>query len=100
VASIQNINIGDSIVVNKKCAISSLSALRFLHSAHPNSSYGETTNPDILLAPNDKLIVIGKGKRQTKYAQSYITCKIITAATSTYQNEFDIFADDIKRFIK
>lgn len=99
-ASIRNINIGDSIVVNKKCAISSLSAKRFLHSAHPLSSYGETTNPDILLAPNDKLIVTGKGKRQTKYAQSYITCEIVTAATATFKQEFDIFADDIKRFIK
>ena len=99
-ASIQNINIGDSIEVKKKCAISSLSALRFLHSAHRNSSYGETTNPDILLAPNDTLVVTGKGKRQTKYAQSYVTCKIITAATSNYVGEFDIFAEDIKRFIK
>ena len=93
-ASIKTTKISDILTIKKTAQIQGHnSKIRFLTSYHPLSNYGQTQNPNEILKPGTQLIVIGKGKPQTKYRQSYVT------VIHNHQ-QFDIFSSDLKRFCK
>tara|TARA_B000000557_G_scaffold261120_1_gene259523 strand:- start:180 stop:470 length:291 start_codon:yes stop_codon:yes gene_type:complete len=95
-ALIRETEVNDVLVIKKVAQINGHHPkLRFLtnHSSHPGCSYGMVKNPNDILSVGTELKVIGKGKAQTKYRQSYVTVKHM-------QQEFDIFASDMRRFCK
>ena len=93
-ASIRTTNINDILTIKKTAQIQGHNPkIRFLTTYHPLSNYGQTQNPNEILKPGTQLIVIGKGKPQTKYRQSYVT-------VIHNNQQFDIFSSDLKRFCK
>ena len=93
-ASIRTTNINDTLTIKKVAQIyGHHPQMRFLtnHSNHPYCSYPKVQNLNDILKPGTKLIVIGKGKPETKYSESYVT-------VMHNQQQFDIMATDIKRF--
>ena len=95
-ASIRTTNIGDTLTIKKIAQIYGHHPDgRFLtnHSNHAFSSYPKIDNPRRILQVNTTLNVIGKGKAETKYRESYVTVK-------HNQYVFDIMASDLRRFCK
>ena len=95
-ASIRTTNINDVLTIKKVAQIyGHHPQMRFLtnHSNHPDCSYPKVQNHNDILKSGTQLKVIGKGKAQTKYRESYVTV--------IHDNqEFDIFASDLRRFCK
>ena len=88
-ASIRSTNIGDTLTIKKIAQCSS--PILTNHTDHPDCPYGKTSNPNEIIPVGTQLIVIDKGKAQTKWAQSYVTVR--------YKGkEFDIVASDLRRF--
>ena len=93
-ASIRTTKINNTLTIKKVAQIyGHHPQMRFLtnHSNHTYCSYPKIQNPNDILKPGTQLIVIGKGKPQTKYSESYVT-------VMHNQQKFDIMASDIKRF--
>lgn len=90
-ASIRTTQIGDTIEIKKiaQCSYSILTN----HTDHPDCPYGKTNKPDEILPVGTQLTVIGKGKPETRYAQSYVT-------VNYKGKDFDILASDLRRFCK
>lgn len=63
------------------------------HSSHPDCSYPKLSDSEYIIQPGTKLVVIHKGKAETKFRQSYVT-------VVHNQHEFDIMASDLRRFCK
>jgi len=95
-ASIKNIQLGDTLEIKKISQISGhRKDLLFLtkHSDHPYCRYPKTTDTTHIIMPGTKVAVIAKGKPHTKYSCSYITV--------VHNNiTFDIHSTNIKRFCK
>ena len=91
-ALIRDTNIGDTLTIKK---ISQIFGFRddFLHltSHHSNSVYGKASDPNKILHVGTQLTVIGKGKAQTKYNESYVT-------VTNNQYTFDIMASYLRNF--
>jgi len=90
-ASIRTTQIGDTLITKKisQCSHPILTN----HTDHPGCPYGKTTNPNEIIPVGTQLMVIGNGKANTKWAQSYVTVH--------YKGkDFDIVASDIRRFCK
>ena len=93
-ASIRKTNIGDTLTIKKLSQIYGHHPdLRFLtnHSSHPDCSYPKISDPQYIVQPGTKVAVIGKGKAQTKFRESYVT-------VVHNQHTFDIQASDLRRF--
>ena len=93
-ASIRSTQDGQFLTVKKIAQIyGSNPELQFLtnHTSHPASSYPKIEDPNRILEVGSKVRVLSKGKAQTKYRQSYVT------VVDHRNNEFDIFASDLKR---
>lgn len=93
-ASIRSTQIGQYITVKKIAQVyGSNPKIQFLtnHTSHPASNYPKVEDPNKILDVGMKVQVIGKGKAQTKYCQSYVT------VIDDRNNEFDIFSSDLKR---
>ena len=93
-ASVRKTNINDILTIKKVAQIyGHHPQIRFLtnHSNHPDSRYPKIQNPNDILKPGTQLTVIGKGKPETKYSESYVT-------VMHNQQQFDILASDIRRF--
>ena len=93
-ASIRSAQIGNILIVKKIAQVSGHNPkIQFLtnHTSHPASNYPKEEDPNRILEVGMKVQVIGKGKAQTKYRQSYVT------VIDNRNNEFDVFASDLKR---
>ena len=92
-ASIRTTKIGDTLTIKKIAQVHGYTNYLFLtnHSDHPACLYPKTSDPGKILVPGTKLIVVGRGKAETKYKASYVTVKhgAIT---------FDIRPDDLRKF--
>ena len=95
-ASIKNIQLGDTLEIKKISQISGHHKdLLFLtkHSDHPYCRYPKTTDTTRIVRPGTKVAVIAKGKSQDKYNESFITV--------VHNNLiFDIRSSDLKIFCK
>ena len=93
-ASIRTTKIGDTIEIKKVAQIYGhrIGAM-FLtnHSSSPYCSYPKLSDNERIIQPGTKLVVIGKGKAETKYRQSYVTVVY-------NQHKFDIMASNLRRF--
>ena len=90
-ASIRTTNINDVLTIKKVAQIyGHHPQKRFLtnHSNHPDCSYPKVQNPNDILNVGTQLTVIGKGKAQTKYRESYVT------VIHNHQ-QFDIFSSEL-----
>jgi len=88
-ASIRTTNIGDTLTIKKISQI----FMNHLANQHTDSAYGMTTDQSKILNVGTQLKVVGKGKAQTRYRDSYVTV--------TYnQYTFDIMSSDLRRFCK
>jgi len=86
-ASIRSTNIGDTLTIKKTAQI----FVNHLTNQHPDSPYGMTSDQSKILNFGTQLKVIGKGKAQTRYRDSYVTV--------TYnQYTFDIMSTDLRQF--
>jgi len=90
-ASIRTTNIGDILTIKK---ISQYNRILTNHSDHPECAYPKTTDVNRILTVGTNLTVIEKGKRETKWAESYVTVK------DHNNNTFDILSSDLRRFCK
>ena len=93
-ASIRTTNIGDTLIIKKIAQIYGHNPdMMFLtiHSDHPDCSYPKISDVEQIIQPGTKLVVIGKGKAETKYRQSYVTVVY-------NQHKFDIMASNLRRF--
>ena len=93
-ASIRKTNVGDTITTKKIAQIYGHNPNgRFLtnHSSHPECAYPKLDDPQYIIQPGTKLAVIGKGKAETKFRESYVT-------VVHNQHTFDIMASDLRRF--
>ena len=91
-ASIRTTNIGDTLTIKKTSQIFGFSSSRLhLTSHHANSAFGKASDPNKILNPGAQLTVVGKGKAQTKYKESYVT-------VSYNQYTFDIMSSYLKNF--
>ena len=93
-ASIRSTQVGQFLTVKKVAQVyGSNPKIQFLtnHTNRPGSNYPKVEDPNKILDVGMKVQVIGKGKAQTKYRQSYVT------VIDDRNNEFDIFASDLKR---
>ena len=95
-ASIRSTQVGQFLTVKKIAQVSGHNPkIQFLtnHTSHPASNYPKEEDPNRILEVGSKVKVLSKGKAQTKYRQSYVT----VCFTDHRNNEFDIFASDLKR---
>ena len=95
-ASIRTTKIGDVVEIKKVAQIYGHHPdMRFLtnHSSHPYCSYPKLSDSEYIIQPGTKLVVIHKGKAETKFRESYVT-------VVHNQHEFDIMASDLRRFCK
>lgn len=93
-ASIRSTQIGQYLTVKKIAQIyGNNPIIQFLtnHTNRPGSNYPKIEDPNFILEVGSRVKVIGKGKADTKYRQSYVT------VIDDRNNEFDIFASDLKR---
>ena len=93
-ASIRSTQIGSILTVKKIAQVYGHNPkIQFLtnHTSHPASSYPKVEDPNLILQIGLRVQVIGKGKGNTKYRESYVT------VIDNRNNEFDIFASDLKR---
>ena len=93
-ASIRSTQIGSILTVKKIAQVSGHDPkIQFLtnHTNHPASNYPKEEDPNRILEVGTKVKVLSKGKAHTKYSQSYVT------VIDDRNNEFDIFAPDLKR---
>ena len=93
-ASIRSTQVGQFLTVKKIAQVSGHNPkIQFLtnHTSHPASNYPKEEDPNRILEVGSKVQVVGKGKAHTKYRQSYVT------VVDHRNNEFDIFASDLKR---
>jgi len=93
-ASIRSTQIGQFLTVKKIAQVSGHNPkIQFLtnHTSHPASNYPKEEDPNRILEVGMKVKVLSKSKAQTKYRQSYVT------VVDHRNNEFDIFASDLKR---
>ena len=92
-ASIRKTKVGDTLTIKKIAQIYGFTNYLFMtnHSDHPLSTYPKLSDPRKILPPGTKLVVIDKGKAETKYKLSYVTVKHVTIT-------FDIMADCLRRF--
>ena len=90
-ASIRTTNVGDTLTIKKTSQIQGLSSRLHLTSHHANSVYGKASDPSKILTPGTQLTVIGKGKAQTRYRESYVT-------VTNDQYTFDIMSSYLRNF--
>lgn len=93
-ATIRSTQIGQYLTVKKIAQIyGSNPELQFLtnHTSHPASSYPKVEDPNYILEVGVKVKVLSKGKADTKYSVSYVS------VIDDRNNEFDIFASDLKK---
>jgi hypothetical protein len=90
-ASIRTTNIGDILIIKK---IAQYNKILTNHSDHPECVYPKATDVNRILTVGSNLTVIAKGKRETKWAESYVTVK------DRNNNSFDILSSDLRRFCK
>ena len=88
-ASIKTTNVGDTLIIKK---IAQFNKILTNHSSHRECFYPKTRDPNRILPVGTTLKVIDKGKRQTKWAESYVT------VTDHRNNKFDILATELRRF--
>jgi|11_taG_2_1085331.scaffolds.fasta_scaffold20588_6 hypothetical protein len=96
-ASIRTIQVGQYIEIKKIAQIyGNNSAMQFLttHTNSPYGSYPKEEDPNRILTKGMKVQVIGKGKSQTKYRESYIT------VIDNRKNTFDVMSSDLRKFFK
>ena len=96
-ASIRSTQVGQFLTVKKVAQVSgSNPKIQFLtnHTSHPASNYPKEEDPNRILEVGSKVQVIGKGKAQTKYSESYVT------VIDHRNNQFDIFASNLRRHFK
>ena len=87
--SIKTTNVGDTLTIKK---IAQFNKILTNHSSHKESFYPKTRDQNRILQVGTSLKVIAKGKRQTKWAYSYVT------VTDHRNNTFDILSSDLRRF--
>lgn len=92
-ASIRTTKVGDTLTIKKIAQIYGFTNYLFMtnHSDHPFSMYPKLSDPRKILPPGTKLVVVDKGKANTKYKLSYVTVKHGTVT-------FDILSDRLRRF--
>ena len=93
-ASIRSTQVGQHLTVKKIAQIYGNNPhIQFLtnHTNRPGSNYPKVEDPNCILEVGTKVKVLSKGKAETKYRQSYVT------VIDDRNNEFDIFASDLKR---
>ena len=96
-ASIRTVQVGQYIEIKKIAQIyGNNPAMQFLtnHTNSPYGSYPKIKDPNKILTEGMKLQVIGKGKSQTKYRESYVT------VIDNRKNTFDIMSSDLRKFFK
>jgi len=96
-ASIRSTQVGQYLTVKKTAQIyGNNSAIKFLtnYSNRSGAIYPKVEDPNLILQIGLRVQVIGKGKGNTKYRESYVT------VIDNRNNEFDIFASDLKRFFE
>ena len=92
--TIRSTQIGQFLTVKKIAQVSGHNPkIQFLTNHTNRGNYPKEEDPDRILEVGSKVQVIGKGKANTKYRQSYVT----VCFTDHRNNEFDIFASDLKR---
>ena len=93
-ASIRTTNVNDTLTIKKVAQIyGHHPKMRFLTNHADLSFYPKVQNPNDILNVGTKLIVIGKGKAQTKYRESYVT-------VIHNNQEFDICSSELRRYCK
>lgn len=93
-ASIRSTQVGQFLTVKKVAQVyGSNPNIQFLtnHTNHLASNYPKVEDPNRILEVGMKVKVLSKSKAQTKYRQSFVT------VIDHRNNEFDIFASDLKR---
>ena len=91
-ASIRSTQIGQYLTVKKIAQIYGHNPkIQFLTNHTNRGNYPKVEDPDLILQIGLRVQVIGKGKGNTKYRESYVT------VIDNRNNEFDIFASDLKR---
>ena len=92
--SIRSTQVGQHLVVKKIAQIyGNNPKIQFLtnHTNRPGSSYPKVEDPNCILTVGTQVEVIGKGKANTKYRESYVT------VIDNRNNQFDIFASDLRK---
>jgi hypothetical protein len=93
-ASIRTTRVGDVIEIKKTCQIYGSHKDRLFltnHSNHPLCQYPKITDASQILRPGTKVVVVAKGKAETKYSCSFVSV-VHNGIT------FDIFSDMLPRF--
>lgn len=91
-ATIRSTQIGQYLTVKKIAQIyGNNTAIQFLTNHTNRGSYPKIEDPNLILQVGTRVQVIGKEKANTKYLESYVT------VVDDRNNEFDIFASNLKR---
>ena len=93
-ASIRSTQVGQHLTVKKVAQVyGSNPKIQFLtnHTSHPASNYPKVEDPNLILQVGSRVQVIGKGRANTKYRESYVT------VIDNRKNQFDIFASDLRK---
>ena len=96
-ASIRTVQVGQYIEIKKIAQIyGNNKDIKYLtiYTNSPYGSYPKTEDPNKILTVGMKAQVIGKGKSNTKYSESYIT------VIDDRQNTFDVMSSDLRKFFK
>ncbi len=96
-ASIRTIQVGQYIEIKKIAQIyGNNDDMHYLtlHTNSPYGSYPKTEDPNEILTVGMKVQVIGKGKSNTKYRESYVT------VIDDRKNTFDVMSSDLRKFFK
>ena len=94
-ASIRTVQVGQYIEIKKIAQIYGNNPVMQFLTAHTNSPYGsypKINDPNKILTIRMKVQVIGKGKAQTRYNESYVT------VIDDRKNIFDVMSSDLRKF--
>ena len=92
--SIRSTQVGQYLVVKKIAQIyGNNPKIQFLtnHTDRPGNIYPKVEDPNYILTVGTQVEVIGKGKANTKYRESYVT------VIDNRNNQFDVFASVLRK---
>jgi len=93
-ASIRSTQVGQQLTVKKIAQIyGNNPKIQFLtsHTNHQYGNYPKAKDPNLILPIGTQVQVIGKGRANTKYSESYVT------VIDHRNNQFDIFSSDLRK---
>ena len=93
-ASIRSTQVGQYLTVIKIAQIyGNNPKIQFLtnHTDHRYGNYPKVKDPNLILPVGTQVQVIGKGRANTKYSESYVT------VIDHRNNQFDIFSSDLRK---